>query len=147
MSYAMNAGVRIHFEVEGGGPPLLLHTGFASSVPDWYTLGYVDALKGDYQLILLDPRGQGQRQAALARGLWARAPSSGCDRRVGRAQDRSHTLLGLLDGRPHRIRPWGAPTRTAVFSRARRGTAVRVPAEPCLGGAAAPRDDGVPGGE
>ena len=58
MAYAMNAGVQIHYEVEGGGPPLVLQTGFASSVPDWYTLGYVDVLKGDYQLILLDPRGQ-----------------------------------------------------------------------------------------
>ncbi len=60
MPHAMNGGVRIHYEVEGGGPPLVLHTGFVSQTPDWYTLGYVDPLKDDYQLVLLDPRGQGQ---------------------------------------------------------------------------------------
>jgi pimeloyl-ACP methyl ester carboxylesterase len=60
MPYALNGGVRIYYEVDGGGPPLVLHTGFVSSTPDWSTLGYVDALRGDYQLILLDPRGQGQ---------------------------------------------------------------------------------------
>jgi pimeloyl-ACP methyl ester carboxylesterase len=60
MPFATNDGIRIHYELEGDGPPLVLHTGFCSSVLDWYTLGYIDALKGDYGLILLDPRGQGQ---------------------------------------------------------------------------------------
>ncbi len=60
MPYATNAGIAIHYELEGDGPPLLLHTGFASSILDWYTLGYIDGLKRDYRLILLDPRGQGQ---------------------------------------------------------------------------------------
>ncbi|MBV9325822.1 MAG: alpha/beta fold hydrolase [Chloroflexi bacterium] len=31
-----------------------------SSIPDWYTLGYVDGLKHDFRLIMLDPRGQGE---------------------------------------------------------------------------------------
>lgn len=60
MPYAINGEVRIHYELEGGGPPLMVHTGFLSSARDLYTLGYVDALKGDYQLVLPDPRGQGQ---------------------------------------------------------------------------------------
>jgi pimeloyl-ACP methyl ester carboxylesterase len=38
---------------------LLLHTSFGSSIPDWHSLGYVDGLNRDYQLILVDPRGQG----------------------------------------------------------------------------------------
>jgi pimeloyl-ACP methyl ester carboxylesterase len=59
MPYATSGGVRIHYEVEGSGPPLMLHTGFVCTAQDWYPLGYVDALKDDYQLILIDPRGQG----------------------------------------------------------------------------------------
>jgi len=60
MPYATNAGVRIHYHVEGAGPPLFLHTGFTADIGGWYEWGYVDALRPDYQLILIDPRGHGQ---------------------------------------------------------------------------------------
>jgi pimeloyl-ACP methyl ester carboxylesterase len=59
MPYALNAGLRIHYQLEGSGPPLVLHTGFSQSLREWYLLGYVAALQDDYRLILLDPRGQG----------------------------------------------------------------------------------------
>jgi pimeloyl-ACP methyl ester carboxylesterase len=59
MPFADNQGVRIHYEVEGKGPPLVLQHGFSDSVQTWYDLGYVDALKLDYRLILVDARGHG----------------------------------------------------------------------------------------
>lgn len=59
MLYAMNGDVSIRYEVEGSGPPLMLHTGYVGVVEDLYTLGYVDALRDHYRLILPDPRGQG----------------------------------------------------------------------------------------
>ena len=59
MLYAHNQGVRIHFTVEGEGPPLVLQHGFASSLQTWYITGYVEALQSDYQLILVDARGHG----------------------------------------------------------------------------------------
>jgi pimeloyl-ACP methyl ester carboxylesterase len=59
MPYATGSGIRIHYEVEGSGPPLVVHPGFASSITTWYGMGYVDALKGQYTLVLIDPRGQG----------------------------------------------------------------------------------------
>ena len=59
MPYAHNQGVRIHFTVEGEGPPLVLQHGFASSLQTWYITGYVEALQSDYQLILVDARGHG----------------------------------------------------------------------------------------
>lgn len=59
MPYADNHGVRIHYQVEGEGPPLVLQHGFTSSLKRWYFHGYVDALKSDYQLILVDARGHG----------------------------------------------------------------------------------------
>ena len=60
MAYVENDGVRIHYQVEGDGPPLFLHMGFTVDLTGWYEWGYVDALKDDYRLILIDPRGHGK---------------------------------------------------------------------------------------
>ncbi len=60
MPYADNNGVRIHYQIEGDGPPLVLQHGITQSMKRWYMHGYVDALKADYQLILVDARGHGQ---------------------------------------------------------------------------------------
>jgi hypothetical protein len=35
MPYANNKGVRIHYEVEGGGPPLVLEHGLDASLELW----------------------------------------------------------------------------------------------------------------
>jgi pimeloyl-ACP methyl ester carboxylesterase len=59
MPYANNQGIRIHYEIDGEGPPLVLQHGSAGSGKDWYQFGYADALKHDYQLILMDIRGRG----------------------------------------------------------------------------------------
>ncbi|MCO6451399.1 MAG: alpha/beta fold hydrolase [Caldilineales bacterium] len=55
-----NDGVKIHYEVVGEGPPLVLVHWGSGSTKDWHIFGYVDALKDDYQLILIDMRGHGQ---------------------------------------------------------------------------------------
>lgn len=60
MPYADNRGVRIHYQIEGDGPPLVLQHGFTQSMRRWYLHGYVDALKSEYQLILVDARGHGE---------------------------------------------------------------------------------------
>lgn len=60
MPYVTNKGVRIHYQLEGNGPSLVLQHGFSSSIEVWYERGYVDALKGDYRLILIDARGHGR---------------------------------------------------------------------------------------
>src|SRR5215469_8555889 len=59
MPFANNRGVRIHYETTGRGRPLVLHHGTSGSGPDWADLGYVDALKSDHRLILVDARGHG----------------------------------------------------------------------------------------
>ena len=59
MPFADNNGVRIHSQVEGEGPPLVLHHGLAGTLEDWRYFGYVEELKRDYQLILMDARGHG----------------------------------------------------------------------------------------
>jgi pimeloyl-ACP methyl ester carboxylesterase len=60
MPYANNNGVKIYYEVEGNGPPLVLAHAMTGSLNSWRRDGYVDALKNDYQLILFDARGHGQ---------------------------------------------------------------------------------------
>lgn len=59
MPAAKSQGVRIHYQLEGEGPPVVLQHGFTDSLESWYELGYVDALKTDYKLILVDARGHG----------------------------------------------------------------------------------------
>jgi pimeloyl-ACP methyl ester carboxylesterase len=59
MPYASNHGVRIHYEVMGDGPPLVLQHGFFGSWEDWIEFGYTEALRQKYHLILLDARGHG----------------------------------------------------------------------------------------
>jgi pimeloyl-ACP methyl ester carboxylesterase len=59
MPFIDNAGIRIHYEIEGEGPPLLLHHGATDSRESWYEYGYVSALKPGNRLILMDARGHG----------------------------------------------------------------------------------------
>jgi pimeloyl-ACP methyl ester carboxylesterase len=59
MPYTTNRGVRIHYGIEGAGPPLVLQHGYTSNIRRWFRCGYVEALKGHYQLVLVDARGHG----------------------------------------------------------------------------------------
>ena len=59
MLYATNQGVRIHYRVEGEGPPLVLQHGYTWHMGGWSESGYVEPLKSHYRLILLDARGHG----------------------------------------------------------------------------------------
>lgn len=60
MPYVDNDGVKIWFEVEGEGQPLMLIHGTTGNLNIWRRLGIVDALKSDYKMILVDARGHGQ---------------------------------------------------------------------------------------
>ena len=59
MPYADNEGIRIHYQTEGEGPPLVLQHWSLATMESWYDNGYVSALKNDYRLVLLDARGHG----------------------------------------------------------------------------------------
>ncbi len=59
MPFVHSDGVRIHYHVEGEGPPLALQHGLFGSIVDWTDLGYVEALGRDYRLLLVDARGHG----------------------------------------------------------------------------------------
>lgn len=53
----------IHYEVEGDGFPLVLHTGGGGDLRMWQMAGYTDGL-GDYRLVLVDHRGRGKTPPA-----------------------------------------------------------------------------------
>lgn len=59
LPYANNQGVRIHYEVVGDGAPVVLLHGLSETLETWHVAGYVESLKKDYRLILIDARGHG----------------------------------------------------------------------------------------
>lgn len=58
MPYVTNAGVRLFYEIDGQGPPILMHTGGGGAGSMWREGGYVTGLAG-FQCILVDHRGHG----------------------------------------------------------------------------------------
>ncbi len=60
MPYADNHGVNLYFEVTGQGTPLLLGHGGFGDMSVWKDYGYVEKLKEQYMVILMDARGHGQ---------------------------------------------------------------------------------------
>ena len=60
MPYVNNNGIKIHYQVEGNGQPLVLQHGFTQNLKRWQMVGYVDVLKSNYQLIRIDARGHGE---------------------------------------------------------------------------------------
>jgi len=60
MPYVQSEGVQIYYEVHGEGPALLLQHGTLGSREDWRAIGYFEALKDQYQIVLVDARGHGK---------------------------------------------------------------------------------------
>ena len=59
MPFADNQGVRIHYETEGYGVPVVLQYGQYFPLNIWYEHHYVRVMKDDCRLILVDARGHG----------------------------------------------------------------------------------------
>ncbi|MFW9866018.1 MAG: alpha/beta fold hydrolase [Candidatus Thorarchaeota archaeon] len=66
MPFFNNDGIKIYYEVEGEGPPVILIHGFAASLEgNWKQTNWVEVLKNDYKVILLDCRGHGKSDKPL----------------------------------------------------------------------------------
>jgi pimeloyl-ACP methyl ester carboxylesterase len=59
-SFTAPDGVRLHYEVEGSGPPLVLHLGAGADADLWRAAGYVEPLSSAYTCVLFDHRGHGE---------------------------------------------------------------------------------------
>ena len=53
-------GVRLHYEIEGEGPPLVLHLGAGCDAGLWRAAGYLEPLAKTYSCVLFDHRGHGK---------------------------------------------------------------------------------------
>lgn len=53
-------GVRLHYEIDGAGPPLVLHLGAGADADLWRAAGYVRPLSRSYTCVLFDHRGHGK---------------------------------------------------------------------------------------
>ena len=60
MPYVNNEGIKIHYVVEGQGTPIVMIHASMGSYKEWYSPGFVNKLKSDYKLILVDLRGHGE---------------------------------------------------------------------------------------
>lgn len=56
---------RIHYEVAGAGPAVLLVPGLMQAAEDWVAAGYVDALSDEFTVIVVDPLGFGTSDRPL----------------------------------------------------------------------------------
>ncbi|HSM70758.1 MAG TPA: alpha/beta hydrolase [Anaerolineales bacterium] len=67
MPITSNNGVKIYYEIEGKGPPVIFQTGAAGDMNMWREAGYIENLDG-FRKILVDHRGHGRsdKPAALA---------------------------------------------------------------------------------
>jgi pimeloyl-ACP methyl ester carboxylesterase len=59
LPYARHQSIRIHYQLDGEGPALVLHHGLGGSLEVWRQLGYAAALRDNYKVIMLDARGHG----------------------------------------------------------------------------------------
>lgn len=61
MPYFDNDGIKIYYEIEGEGPPVVLIHGSGLNLENsWKPINWVETLKDNYRLILLDCRGHGK---------------------------------------------------------------------------------------
>ena len=61
MPYLDNEGVKIYYEIEGKGPNLMMIHGFAANIEmNWRVTNWIETLKDENRLILMDCRGHGK---------------------------------------------------------------------------------------
>jgi len=66
MPFFNNEGIKIYYEVEGEGPPVIMIHGFAASLEgNWKQTNWVELLKNKYKVILVDCRGHGKSDKPL----------------------------------------------------------------------------------
>lgn len=88
-------GLRVHYEIEGEGEPLVLYHGLTGSGERWRDTGYVAGLADAYQLVLIDARGHGRSDKPHERFSY------------GRLRQASDVVAVLDDLGIDRARFWG----------------------------------------
>ena len=72
MPFATSAdGTRVHYELEGEGPAVVLQHGTGGSGQGWRDRGLVDSMRDRFQLVLVDSRGHGQSDRPTDQAAYA----------------------------------------------------------------------------
>jgi pimeloyl-ACP methyl ester carboxylesterase len=114
--FILNDGVRIYYETEGEGEPLVLYHGLTGSGERWRDTGYVAGLADRYELILIDARGHGRSDKPRDQAAYGRLRQASDvvavldDLGIGRTRFWGHSMGGdvaLTLGRhhPNRVGP------------------------------------------
>lgn len=102
MAQVVSGGIRIHFEVEGSGSPLVLLHGLADTLEGWRDAGWVGALRNRHRLVLIDARGHGgsdrpRRPEAYAAAAYVRDVVAVLDALgIARAHVAGYSLGGVV---------------------------------------------------
>jgi pimeloyl-ACP methyl ester carboxylesterase len=90
MPFALNRGQRIHYSVEGSGPPVILQHGILLDAESWKQAGIVDRLADGYRVACVD---------SLGHGLSDKPSDPALYRQAQRAAD----IVAVMDdmGEPH----------------------------------------------
>jgi pimeloyl-ACP methyl ester carboxylesterase len=64
-------GTRIHYELAGSGPALMLQHGTGGSLEMWKARGFAERLRDRFQLVLVDSRGHGKSDKPDAQPAYA----------------------------------------------------------------------------
>ena len=60
MPFVVNQGVKIYYEVEGHGPPIILAHGATGDMSFWRGYDYVNRLQDQFTVVLYDARAHGK---------------------------------------------------------------------------------------
>lgn len=73
MPFAVNPddGTKIHYEVEGSGPPLVLIHGLAWDLSRWNEYGYLPQLAADHRVVMYELRAHGQSESPIGAESYA----------------------------------------------------------------------------
>jgi pimeloyl-ACP methyl ester carboxylesterase len=77
MPFVKNRGQRIHYEVRGEGPTIVLQHGLLSCASRWETFGYVGELANDHQVVWVDSLGHGESDKPCDASLYSRRQRAG----------------------------------------------------------------------
>lgn len=138
MPYCENGGIKIHYEIEGDGPDLMMIHGFAANLEaNWRVPGIAGALRDENRLVMMDCRGHGESDKPTDPAMYGTKMSDDILRLMDHLGIEkanflgysmgSRLLLGLLLSHPARVRSailggFGLPDPQHPAAAARRRT-------------------------